>query len=227
MRQLQNSLDLFMPLFIHSKEENNILDEGWERLGEPALFPWHILIHSKDCVADKNVFHATKYSSQNLLRTREDAKSSNIHESVQVLHLLPFISLWTSPAGVCRSNIFVGSSAFLSHLLLLPLPTLSSLSFSHWGISTPLREPLMNTGAHLELRDPPRSLSAQKKYINSNVMSSESKTKGKLRKPTQRDAFYTRACKSDDFRWRLWACLYCDPRFNRFPVRQLFFPEVY
>lgn len=59
------------------------------------------------------------------------------------------------------------------------------------------------------------------------VMISEDETKGKLRDPIQRDAFYTRGCKSDDFRWRSWACLCCDPRYNRFPVRQLFFCEVY
>lgn len=58
------------------------------------------------------------------------------------------------------------------------------------------------------------------------VMSSEDETKGKLRGPIRRDACCTRACKSDDFRWRLWACLCCDPRLNRFPVRHLFFPEV-
>lgn len=162
LRQLQ--FGLIYVSFYSFKRRGKTFRMGVGKAEWVHLFPLHI---TKDCVADKNVFHATKYSSQNPLRARENAKSSTVHESVQVLHLLPFISLWTSPAGVCRSNISVGSSAFLSHLLLLLLvPTLSSLSFSHWGISTPLREPLMNTGAHLELRDLPEAFQSLTLHFN-------------------------------------------------------------
>lgn len=67
---------------------------------------------------------------QNPLRAREDNKRSNIHESVQVLHLFPFFSFCTSLVGVYGSNIFAGV------LLSLPSPLVTGLSVQLCGASS-------------------------------------------------------------------------------------------
>lgn len=103
----------------------------------------------------QKIFIATLYSP---LRTHEDAKSSNMRKSVQVLHLFPFISLCTSPVGVYRIKIFVGVLLFSFLLSTLSLfQHFLTTSFSRLSHQHSYEDPLMNTGAYLELSDLPEA----------------------------------------------------------------------
>lgn len=124
--------------FLLIQKKGEILRRGGKRQTGDLLHPHSLegLLQMQKLPLQK-IFIATLRSP---LRTHEDAKSSNMRKSIQVLHLFPFISLCSSPVGIYRIKIFVGVLLFslLLSTLSLFLHFLSSPSVV-WAISTATR----------------------------------------------------------------------------------------